>query len=247
MPTESNYYLYVLALEEGRYYVGITTSPHRRFHEHEFTSKGAYWLKKYRPMYILSMLDTGTSDQSEACRVENRKTLQLMQVVGWQSVRGGSFVQVSDKLHLRHLCNCGLFTDVPECDEWLVKRGTLYVALPYLYACWSLNEARIFRVYGGIGGAKEWKRSHRNCYVRRFETSEIGGAYRWLRGLDIRHKGVCETVDDAIVRQIWGEQMGVPKHRFPKRMKSEQGLLPLKNLTNRAAVHAEYAASLISG
>lgn len=50
-----NYVLYALALEEGKFYVGITKEFARRYAEHKM-GKGAAFTRKYHPIKIVYIL-----------------------------------------------------------------------------------------------------------------------------------------------------------------------------------------------
>ena len=47
-------FIYVLELENNKYYVGKTTNPDFRLEQH-FTSSGSQWTKKYKPIKILEL------------------------------------------------------------------------------------------------------------------------------------------------------------------------------------------------
>ena len=44
-------YIYVLLLEQNKYYIGKTTNPSFRLEQH-VNSEGSYWTKKYKPVQI---------------------------------------------------------------------------------------------------------------------------------------------------------------------------------------------------
>ena len=47
-------YIYILQLEEGKYYVGKTNNPQFRLEEH-FNSNGSAWTKLYKPITLLEL------------------------------------------------------------------------------------------------------------------------------------------------------------------------------------------------
>ena len=79
--------IYVLKLEEGRYYVGKTNHTFQRFNQHA-TGQGAKWTKKY-PVIDLHAFHPNMRDQDE-----NKVTIQMMQKYGVKNVRGGSWTKV---------------------------------------------------------------------------------------------------------------------------------------------------------
>jgi predicted GIY-YIG superfamily endonuclease len=96
-------YIYVLRLEEGKYYVGQSTDPERRFQEHLAGIKGSEWTKKYPPIEILKRVNTKLKDPWEALKLENRATIARVKEYGWQNVRGGEFTSLNDFEHLTSL------------------------------------------------------------------------------------------------------------------------------------------------
>ena len=74
-------YVYVLELEEKRYYVGRTSNFIQRMNEH-FTENGALYTKKYKPIRIKEVVEEKT------CYDERDKTLEYMETYGWENVRG---------------------------------------------------------------------------------------------------------------------------------------------------------------
>lgn len=89
-----HYWLYSLSLEQEKYYVGITKriNPISRIGQHFSGYYGAQWTKKYRPETVLEMRDLGCITRSEAEYVEKKETLRMMDVHGYQNVRGGDLV-----------------------------------------------------------------------------------------------------------------------------------------------------------
>ena len=76
-------FVYILRLERGKYYVGLTTSPVRRLGQH-FSGIGAAWTRKYRPRDI-EIVKPGNADE------EFKLTLEMARLHGWQNVRGSYF------------------------------------------------------------------------------------------------------------------------------------------------------------
>lgn len=81
-------FLYVLQLEDGKYYVGKTTDIKRRVEEHH-KGKGSEWTKLHKPVKVLETRKV--KDEHD----ENNTTKDLMKKYGVDNVRGGSYSQVS--------------------------------------------------------------------------------------------------------------------------------------------------------
>lgn len=88
---KKHFWVYVLRLEQGKYYIGITSrkNPNKRIEEHMHGFYSAQWVKKYRPIEPIEIIDIGLLTQSEAERLELKRTLQYMEKYGYQNVRGG--------------------------------------------------------------------------------------------------------------------------------------------------------------
>lgn len=80
-------FIYILELEQGKYYVGKTNNPHFRLENH-FNSNGSEWTKKYKPIRVLE-LKSNCDDYDE-----DKITRKYMDKYGINNVRGGSFVTI---------------------------------------------------------------------------------------------------------------------------------------------------------
>jgi len=79
-------YIYILRLEEGKYYVGKTQRPKIRISDH-FKCNGCAWTQEYKPVKIINIIPN--CDNYD----EDKYTLQYMQRYGIDNVRGGSFTK----------------------------------------------------------------------------------------------------------------------------------------------------------
>ena len=80
-------YIYVLLLEQGKYYVGKTTNPEFRLEKH-FNYGGSEWTIKYKPVQVLEIIrDCDDYDEDKYTRI-------YMDKFGIENVRGGSFCQI---------------------------------------------------------------------------------------------------------------------------------------------------------
>ena len=80
-------FIYILQLEQGKYYVGKTTNYVFRLEQH-FASSGSAWTRKYKPINVLELIpDCDHFD-------EDKHTLKCMEKYGINNVRGGSFCEI---------------------------------------------------------------------------------------------------------------------------------------------------------
>lgn len=77
-------YIYVLLLNEKKYYIGKTVEPDFRLDLH-FNQNGSEWTKKYPPKKLIELIkDCDDYD-------EDKYTIKYMEQCGIENVRGGSF------------------------------------------------------------------------------------------------------------------------------------------------------------
>lgn len=116
--------VYVLTLEQGKYYVGKSNNVQKRYREHLTGYKSSYWTRKYKP--------TGIERVYSDCDPldEDKITVEYMMLHGINNVRGGPFVSIKlsqeTKDHIQQrirmatdLCvKCGSSSHfVMECDS----------------------------------------------------------------------------------------------------------------------------------
>ncbi len=80
--------IYVLELENGKYYIGKTDNIERRYKEHK-SGNGSEWTSLYKPKKILRI------HQSTSEHDENNITKDYMKKYGIENVRGGAYSQVT--------------------------------------------------------------------------------------------------------------------------------------------------------
>lgn len=89
-----NYTLYILKLEQDRYYVGITCRTlDKRLAEH-FSGYGSAWTEIYKPVRLHAYKKLGNVTIEEAERIENHYTALYMEKYGFDNVRGGNIVSI---------------------------------------------------------------------------------------------------------------------------------------------------------
>ena len=88
-------HLYILRLQDGKFYVGITSkTPKIRMQEHLEGIGAAYWTAKHKPIEIIHTEDLGIIDKLRAEKRENRMVRALMKQRGINNVRGGDLTDV---------------------------------------------------------------------------------------------------------------------------------------------------------
>ena len=88
---KKHYWIYVLELNDGKYYVGITTQRNAdgRIDQHRHGFYSAQWVKKYGYKGTKQVHDLGLTTHAEAEIVETRLTFDMMKQYGVDNVRGG--------------------------------------------------------------------------------------------------------------------------------------------------------------
>ncbi|MGE4289416.1 MAG: GIY-YIG nuclease family protein [Salinivirgaceae bacterium] len=84
----SEIFLYVLALQNGKYYVGITKNLRERFKKHS-TGITCDFVKVNLPVEWYKVKLLKTSERSKALAIETKKTLKLIRKHGFENVYGG--------------------------------------------------------------------------------------------------------------------------------------------------------------
>ena len=74
--------VYVLLLENSKYYIGYSEEYIFRLKKH-FKNQGSLWTKKYPPIGVLEIIQ---GDK----KIEKKTTLKYMRKYGWENVRGGA-------------------------------------------------------------------------------------------------------------------------------------------------------------
>lgn len=101
-------YIYILLLEQKKYYVGKTSNPEFRISRH-FALDGSAWTKIHRPVKILEVIpDCDAFD-------EDKYTKICMSKYGIDNVRGGSFCQLKFDDSTRQLLERMLHSATDKC------------------------------------------------------------------------------------------------------------------------------------
>ena len=82
-PTINHPQVYVLELNNGKYYVGHAVDVYRRLRNHK-SNGGSIWTKEHGVKAVLQVTDGNHDD-------ENSITIEIMNKFGWENVRGGKW------------------------------------------------------------------------------------------------------------------------------------------------------------
>ena len=121
--------LYVLKLDQDKWYVGITSkSVEERFKERILQKRGAYWTMKYKPLEIELIEDLGSASREYAEKYENKITRSLMKERGLNNVRGGDLRDTAEYvLRFGYIFDKERWNDALHIVLILVVLGAFYV------------------------------------------------------------------------------------------------------------------------
>ena len=95
-------FIYILQLENNKFYIGKTKNPKFRFESH-FNNNGCHWTQIYKPIKIINIIPNCDSYD------EDKYTLKYMEKYGINNVRGGSFCKIKlnskDIKMIKHMIN----------------------------------------------------------------------------------------------------------------------------------------------
>ena len=80
-------FIYVLQLEDNKFYIGKTENPQFRLNNH-FNFNGSVWTKKYKPLKVLKIIPNCNNFD------EDRYTKEYMSKKGINNVRGGTYCKI---------------------------------------------------------------------------------------------------------------------------------------------------------
>lgn len=101
--------IYVLELQNKKYYVGKTTQFEKTISK-VFRGKGSVWSKMFPPVKVIRT-ETIVLDNEDAIDIIlNKITIETMMEFGWQNVRGGFFTNSNEILHEKSLIHSKVLT-----------------------------------------------------------------------------------------------------------------------------------------
>lgn len=89
--------LYVLELQHGYYYIGITFDVSKRLAEHS-AGLGANFTRAHKPIRVVETFSCETDDKDIAQQIENKKTVEYAIKYGGDKVKGGKYF-IASKLN----------------------------------------------------------------------------------------------------------------------------------------------------
>lgn len=95
MASDKTTFIYILELEQNKYYIGKTTNLNFRLENH-FNNTGSWWTKNFKPIRLIEQFEC--KDEFD----EDKYTLKYMKEKGIENVRGGSFCEIRlsyDNIH----------------------------------------------------------------------------------------------------------------------------------------------------
>jgi hypothetical protein len=103
-------YIYIIELEEDKWYVGKTTNIIKRIKEHK-SGIGSSWTTKFKPK------DNGIINKFVSTTLfdEDNKTIELMAKYGIDNVRGGSFTKIVLDNNTKNIINNMISTMNDKC------------------------------------------------------------------------------------------------------------------------------------
>jgi len=97
--------IYVLKLENDKYYVGQSIDIENRLIFHIKGKLGSEWTKKHKPIKEIDLIETDFTEVNEAMFLENSITIHYMKIYGWKNVRGGDYCTLDENRLRFLLCN----------------------------------------------------------------------------------------------------------------------------------------------
>ncbi len=161
--------IYVLLLEDNKFYIGQSKNIEKRLYEHQNEKLGSEWTKLYKPIKIIEQRFTPFTEVSEAMLVENEVTLEYMNKFGWKNVRGGDFCTLNEeKLRFLLCANSDLGNEILPIGN--PKKFNLNIPGTYLFSLKLIGnkyfigrtenlKLAIINEYNGLGS--EWTKEHK--------------------------------------------------------------------------------------
>jgi hypothetical protein len=136
-------YVYVLKLQDGKYYAGKSSDPDSRYLQHK-NGNGAEWTKKYKPIMpaIQEIPITSKHDETNI-------TIDLMKKYGIDNVRGGPWASVVLTEDEKFLIQKQIHSESDECygcgqSDHFVKECPSKVQRSNTFQCYGCQETGHF-------------------------------------------------------------------------------------------------------
>lgn len=121
----NHWHLYILKLQDGKYYVGITSkTPQIRMNEHRNGIRTAYWTAQHKPLELIYAEDLGNMARRQAEKRENKMVRACMKERGINNVRGGDLTSTED-----YIIRFGYFFLKEDWTEFMFEIGMLLVVI----------------------------------------------------------------------------------------------------------------------
>lgn len=88
-------WVYVLELENNKYYVGFTGNLKNRIKRHRGKRKSSAWVNKHKFKKIIHLIEVKNKEEGKI--KEKETTLNYMKKMGWKNVRGYAWSLVNMK------------------------------------------------------------------------------------------------------------------------------------------------------
>ena len=79
--------IYILRLQGGKYYIGKSDNPMKRYQEH-IDGNGSIWTRKYKPINVITIIENASPFD------EDKYTKEYMAKYGIENVRGGTYTSI---------------------------------------------------------------------------------------------------------------------------------------------------------
>lgn len=85
--------IYVLKLQDEKYYVGKTNNFEKRMHQHNTGIGGSFWTKLHKPIEVIRKFEIKSDKKFIYGLEEDKVVKEMMCLYGIDNVRGGSYVR----------------------------------------------------------------------------------------------------------------------------------------------------------
>lgn len=102
--------IYILRLEQGKYYVGKSEDVPHRYQQH-LNGSGSAWTRKYKPLSLVKTIENASPFD------EDKITKEYMSKYGIENVRGGSYVEIELRAFQRDALNMEIWSAKDLCTK----------------------------------------------------------------------------------------------------------------------------------